>query len=40
MGVKRSFATGIILSYFEKNKNLNTDFIGKMLKYIQINKKR
>ena len=27
-------------NYFEKNKNLNTDFIGKMLKYVQINKKR
>ena len=23
----------------EKNKNLNTDFIGKMLKYVQTNKK-
>lgn len=22
------------------NRNLNTDFIGKMLKYVQINKKR
>ena len=31
---------GAFAKYFEKNKNLNTDFIGKMLKYVQTNKKR
>ena len=29
-----------LVQSFEKNKNLNTDFIGKMLKYVQTNKKR